>query len=98
MPSYKENADSWWFKPSFWDVAYSAKVLQEYNHALLQKITYAFISARYTNRPKKANDWMETFIIDGSKYTLSCHIDETNHKIVISFIRTPNKPEKKRHT
>ena len=97
MPSHKDKVDPWWFTLGFWDVIPSAKVLREYNHALLQKITYAFISARYTDRPKKANDWTEPVIIDGAKYTLSCHIDETNIKIVITFIRTPNKTQKK-HT
>jgi hypothetical protein len=97
MPSHKHEDTPWWFTPGFWDVISSAKVLREYNHALLLKITYAFISARYTDRPRKPNDWTEPCIVDGSKYTLSCHIDETNHKIVISLIRTPNKSRKKRH-
>jgi len=98
MPSRKDKPDPWWFTPGFWDVIPSAKVNREFNHALLQKITYAFINARYPTRPRKANDWTEPCIVDGSKYTLSCGIDETNHKIKISFIRTPNKPTKKRHT
>jgi hypothetical protein len=98
MPSRKNKPDPWWFNLSYWDVVPSQKVNEQFNHALLAKITYAFINAKYPNRPKKVHDWMETFSIDGAKYMLSCHIDETNRKVVWKKVTSSNKPQKKRHT
>jgi hypothetical protein len=97
LPSAKKP-EPWWFNLTFWDVISSSKVTQEYNAALLQKITHEFINARYPNRPKKPNDWMETCEIEGAKYIMTCHIDETNKKVVWKKITSTNKPAKKRHT
>lgn len=97
MPSRKFKAKPWWFKPNVWDVIPNARVLREIDYALLQKIINAFVKAKYPTRPKKAKtSWSEPVIVDRVKHVLSCSIDEANHKIVITYIRTPKKRMQKK--
>src|SRR4030042_5448764 len=95
--SSKKTKDSpWWFDLDPWDVIPNARVLREYNYALLQKVIHAFVKARYTDRPKRAkSSWTEPVVVDGAKYVLSCSIDEINEKVVITYIRTPKKMKRK---
>lgn len=65
------------------------KVRREYNAALVSKIVHQFTLARYPTRPNRAkNDWTEPVILEGTKYLLSCGIDEDLHRIVIKYITT----------
>ena len=92
MP-YKKDEDPWWYSPTIFDVIPNAKVLRQIKYATIQKVIYAFTEVQYPNRPRRAkNDWEEPpILVDGTKYTLVCSIDEKNRKIVIKNIRTPKK-------
>jgi hypothetical protein len=96
MTSQKTKTLPWWFTLSKWDVIPSQKVTQQFTPTVLQKLNHAFINAQYPNRPKKVNEWTETYIIDGAKYMISCHINEVNKKVIWKKITTSNK-SKKRH-
>lgn len=87
MRSGKEKP--WWVSPSVFDIMIADKVRREYNSALTQRIAHQLAIAKYPTRPNRAKcDWTEPVSLDGTKYFLSCGIDEDAHKIVINYITT----------
>jgi len=92
LPSRKKQEDPWWFSPTIFDIMATAKVLQKFNSAMLQKIFHAMTRLMYPNRPRRAkSSWTEAVDVDGATFQLSCYIDENAKKIVVTYIKPPKK-------
>lgn len=95
MPSKKDKAEPWWFTPTKWDGIAEDKVYRQLNYLLVKRILQALLKVQYPTRPRRAkNNWTESIVVDGSRFVLSCRIDENNHKIVVMNIRPLKKISK----
>ena len=94
MPSKKDKP--WWFTPSVWDVMFPPDVVRKSSlHSLkLHKIAQALADKPFPTRPKRTgHTWLESVVVDGVLYELSCCVDDYKDKefIVVRNIRTHKK-------
>ena len=93
MPFHGKDDAPWWFSPTQMDIIAVEEIYQQLSHPVVQKIFYTMAQKRYpTCRPNRAKSaWVEPVNVSGTKYLLSCHIDENSKLIVVTYIRVPKK-------
>ena len=72
------------------------KIYQKLTHQQVNKILFTMAQKKYpTCRPlRPKSSWVESVLVKGIDYVLTCHVDVNAEIIVVTNIRVPKKMKK----